>query len=137
MKTKFLSLILPRIWGPEAVQWYSPRDMEHHQVISKAQRELLKGVAEAQPKSVPQPRQALGPRISLIGTLTYVLNSTLWGNHCTAWGSESGDFLDLPLPLILTLTVLLNVNLTPTLMPTLHLTLTHSQALIYPSMKVT
>ena len=91
MTTKFLSLVLPRIWDPETVEWYLPRDVEHHQVISKAQRELHKGVAEAQPKSSPQLRQALGPKtktsrhtnmhpqLSLPGTPLHCLGFRIWG----------------------------------------------------------
>ena len=45
--------------GPRAVQHYSPWNVEHHQVISEAQREMHKGFAEAQVKNGPKPRLAL------------------------------------------------------------------------------
>ena len=62
MVTQFLSLWTPHTWGSEEEQYSSAWNMDHDQVISKAQRELHSGVAETQPKSGPHPRQALAPK---------------------------------------------------------------------------
>ena len=62
MVTQYLLLCKPHTWGSEKEPDSSAWNVEHDQVISKAQRELHKGVAEAQPKCGPYPRLALAPK---------------------------------------------------------------------------
>lgn len=62
MGTQFLTRRKPRTWAPDAVQAYLAWNGEHHHAISKAQRDLHKGVAENQPKSGPHKRLALAPK---------------------------------------------------------------------------
>ena len=51
MVTQYLLLCKPHTWGSEEEPDSSAWNVEHDQVISKAQRELHKGVPEAQLKS--------------------------------------------------------------------------------------